>query len=407
MPFISLLDDRAKPKGSRDPLGFELVWTHFGRKVVGNLTTITGSVENFTVALLGFYWAHQLHGNADKDKREKLIRDTFLRYEQLAAYLRYESGSKQIMGITRVQKNMSSEPGQLTIGLKAQILSDQASYGLWGLYSSALKDSGLVEGSDRKPTQKGESLAKLISADLNANEFMAIFSSDGSVTKESCEQLAPEFWRAIRTEKVRQDLTHVLLEGSDKSNASVQGHLFHVTQDLIRKGQLTDDFAQNLSQIQSVAPSELWERLNDIQQVERVLVAANNLFYYLLTQDHQPMSEVLKGLVTTEYQYDHLPDDLPRGMARRDALCEINRNLKAGNHREAVLALIRLNADVMKARGGAPWVSCENGDVLNVKVKSETAALCRKDELLSRWDYDYFLGSYLSIAKANLGVRHG
>jgi len=66
-------------------LGFELVWTHFGRKVVGNLTTITGSVENFAVALLGFYWAHQLHGNADKDSREKLIRDTFLRYEQLCS----------------------------------------------------------------------------------------------------------------------------------------------------------------------------------------------------------------------------------------------------------------------------------------------------------------------------------
>ena len=69
MPFLSLLDDRAKPKGSRDPLGFELVWTHFGRKVVGNLTTITSSVENFTVALLGFYWVHQIHGNADKDSR--------------------------------------------------------------------------------------------------------------------------------------------------------------------------------------------------------------------------------------------------------------------------------------------------------------------------------------------------
>lgn len=86
MPFLSLLDDRAKTKGSRDPLGFELVWTQLGRKVVGNLTTITDSVESFIVALLGFYWVHQLNDNADKDNREKLIRDTFLRYEQLAAY---------------------------------------------------------------------------------------------------------------------------------------------------------------------------------------------------------------------------------------------------------------------------------------------------------------------------------
>ena len=59
MPFITLLDDRARPEGSRDPLGFELVWSYFGRKVVGNLTTITSSIENFAVALLGFHWANQ------------------------------------------------------------------------------------------------------------------------------------------------------------------------------------------------------------------------------------------------------------------------------------------------------------------------------------------------------------
>ncbi|MCA1773649.1 MAG: hypothetical protein LC677_14005, partial [Halomonas sp.] len=180
MPFLSLLDDRAKPKGSRDPLGFELVWTHFGRKVVGNLTTITSSVENFTVALLGFYWAHQIHGNVDKDSRERLIRETFLRYEQLAAYLRYQSGSKEIiMGITRVHKNMTAQAESLAISLKAQILSNQASYGLWGLYSSALKDSGLAKGSDRKLTAEGVELAAIIAKDLNSNEFIQLFRVDG------------------------------------------------------------------------------------------------------------------------------------------------------------------------------------------------------------------------------------
>jgi hypothetical protein len=407
MPFLSLLDDRAKPKGSRDPLGFELVWSHFGRKVVGNLTTITGSVENFTVALLGFYWAHQLHGNADTDNREKLIRETFLRYEQVAAYLRYQSGSKEIMGITRVQKNMSSQSGQLAIALKAQILSDQASYGLWGLYSSALKESGLVEGSDRKPTEDGEALARAISEDLDTREFMSVFSGDGYLAWDACERLAPQFWQAILKEEVRNTLTHGLLRGRRNNNVSVQEDLYIVTKQLIGEGQLTAGFAGNLGEIQSFAPSELKGCLNDIQQVERVLVAANNLFYYLLTQDHRPMSEVLEELESRDYQYDHLPNNLPQGMTRRNALCEINDNLRAGNHRRAVQAVIKLNADVMKARGGAPWVSCENGDILNVKVKSETARLRSQADLLNNWDYDYFLGSFLRIAKANLGVRNG
>ncbi|MEC9040741.1 hypothetical protein SAMN04487869_12641 [Marinobacter sp. DSM 26671] len=406
MPFLSLLDDRAKPKGSRDPLGFELVWTHFGRKVVGNLTTITSSVENFTVALLGFYWAHQIHGNADKDSRERLIRETFLRYEQLAAYLRYQSGSKEIMGITRVHKNMTAQAGSLAISLKAQILSNQASYGLWGLYSSALKDSGLVEGSDRKLTAEGMDLAATIAQGLNANEFIQLFRVDGQLSRHECERLAPQFWHAIRKETVRQNLTHILLRGRHNQSASVQEGLFAATEKLVRAGKLTGKFSQNLNQVQSVGSPELQKCLEEIQRVERVLVAANNVFYYLLTQDHRPVSSVVEQIESQAYDYEHLPETLPQGMTRRSSLCEINDNLRARNHWGAVSAVIKLNAEVMKARGGAPWVTYD-GDILNVKVKSETAVLRSREALLDDWDYDYFLGSYFRIAKANLEERNG
>ncbi|WP_339666654.1 hypothetical protein [uncultured Marinobacter sp.] len=375
--------------------------------MVGNLTTITGSVESFAVALLGFYWVHQLHGNADKDNREKLIRDTFLRYEQLAAYLRYQSGSKEIMGITRVQKNMSTGANQLPISLRSQILSDQASYGLWGLYSSALKDSGLVEGSERKPTQKGTELAQAICKHLDINTFIALFRQEGELPKETCEKLAPQYWKALKQDEVCDELTHVLLRGNQNNDASAQGQLFDVTRDLIKRAGIQDEFGANLNTIEAMAHGLLKQRLADIQQVERVLVAANNLFYYLLTQDHHSLSDVLAELEKKQYVYDHLPEALPEGIVRHNLLSEINQNLRAGNQRAAIQAVIKLNASVMKDRGGAPWVSCESGDILNVKVKSETARLREQSDLLNKWDYDYFLGSYLRIAKANLGVAHG
>ena len=157
MPFLSLLDDRAKPKGSRDPLGFELVWSYFGRKVVGNLTTITSSIDNFAVALLGFYWANQSAPiGSDAAARHKRIREGFLRYEQLTGYLRYHGNAEDIMGITRIKQRMDDGSFKITLGLSAeqQILSDQASYGLWGLYSSAARETGLVSGNDRVVTQR-------------------------------------------------------------------------------------------------------------------------------------------------------------------------------------------------------------------------------------------------------------
>ena len=93
MAFLSLLDDRAKPKGSRDPLGFELVWSHFGRKVIGNLTTITSSIDNFAVALLGFYWVNQL---VPMDEQE----DFTLYWERIHDHGGHVSGKTVICGHT-------------------------------------------------------------------------------------------------------------------------------------------------------------------------------------------------------------------------------------------------------------------------------------------------------------------
>ena len=118
MAFISLLDDRARPKGSRDPLGFELIWTYFGRKVVGNLTTITSSLENFTVALLGFHWANELVEQADTQTRQDSVQKYFLRYEQLAAYMRFYCGSGSIMGKNRVLRRIADENHTLPIDEK-------------------------------------------------------------------------------------------------------------------------------------------------------------------------------------------------------------------------------------------------------------------------------------------------
>lgn len=194
MTFISLLDDRAKPKGSRDPLGFELVWSFFGRQVVGNLTTITSSLENFAVALLGFHWANELCAGNDPADRQKAVRGTFLRYEQIAAYLRYFGHSESIMGITRVKKKARTEVPAFDIGIGAdeQILSDQASYGLWGLYSAAMRDTGLIQGNERMLTERGLEIVRMIEQQLDKGMFLRWLKSP-RVSRSELESLSKGF----------------------------------------------------------------------------------------------------------------------------------------------------------------------------------------------------------------------
>lgn len=84
IPFLTDLDPRAAVKGSRDPLGIQQIWTRLGRHVVGNLTTVSNSVRDFTVLMLGYYFAEQLAQELGAGSELA----TFLKWEQLAAYSR-------------------------------------------------------------------------------------------------------------------------------------------------------------------------------------------------------------------------------------------------------------------------------------------------------------------------------
>jgi hypothetical protein len=411
MPFLSLLDDRAKPKGSRDPLGFELIWTHYGRQVIGNLTTITGSLTNFAVAILGFKWANDLHAHLPEADRQSRIRDSFLRYEQLAAYLRYLSGDTQIMGITRVQHRMRDKTSRVSLGLgsDSQILSDQASYGLWGLYSSAMRDAGLVQGDNRLLTPIGLAIAEKIEHKLDQSHFIDLFSSVKPIAIEELEPLASTFKRAINNKDARKDLMHTLMGGAQ--NKQMQQKLWLLTQGMAEDNSGVNGIPDFITQVKARSNgSDLMQRLTEIEWVERVLVAANNIFNYCRRKDGAMVTEIVSELEQC-YSYSHLSESFSfeglrdvLGVQRVDILQRLLQALRNHNQYEAVMALLELNRIVMELRGGCPWVELENGSTLRVKVPNETAALLDQAELESQWDYDYFIASYINIASQGLGL---
>lgn len=412
MAFLSLLDDRAKPKGSRDPLGFELIWTHYGRQVIGNLTTITGSLTNFAVAILGFKWANDLHAHLPEADRQPRIRDSFIRYEQLAAYLRYLSGDTQIMGITRVQQRMRDKTSRVHFGTDhdSQILSDQASYGLWGLYSSAMRDAGLIQGDNRLPTTPiGLDIAEQIEHKLDQSHFIDLFSAVKPIEIDELKPLASIFKRAINNIDARRDLMHTLMGGAQ--HKQMQHELWLLTQRMSEVGSRVNGIPDFISQIKALSDgSDLTQRLTEIEWVERVLVAANNIFNYCRRKDGAMVAEIVSEL-EQRYSYSHLSESFSfdglrdvLGVQRVDLLQRLLQALKNYNHHETVMALLELNRIVMELRGGCPWVELENGSTLRVKVVNETAALLDQRELESQWDYDYFIASYINIASQGLGL---
>src|SRR4051812_13710106 len=157
-PFLTQLDTRAAVKGSRDPLGVLSIWPKLGRHVVGNLTTVSNSIRDFTVLLLGHYFAERVgeEGGGEGDV------STFLKWEQLAAYARAHVNREDgFRGIERVQQRLA-EGDRVRLGTdgEAQILGNQKTYGLWGLYTVPAKASGLLAGDPTRLTAEASKVVK-------------------------------------------------------------------------------------------------------------------------------------------------------------------------------------------------------------------------------------------------------
>ncbi len=415
MPFLSLMDPRLKPKGSRDPLGFEQVWTQFGNQVVGNLTTITSSLENFAVALLGFHWANEMHQGVDNSTRHDLVSTSFLKYEQLTAYLRFQSEtSNEIMGVTRVRSRMEDDAiDSFTLGLKDHevILSDQRGYGLWGFYSSALRDSGLIYGNERELTPSGHEVIQLIENRLDKSPFIQRIL-EGTVSRSEINALRPDFMAAVKAREVT-DLLVSHLMGGDRNTTSIQNELWRQTQTLVSQkglgildGISIGAFIHEILSLNSRDP-ELKKYLDRIVVIEQVLVAMNHLFHYCRGKNGTSLDDIEEKLAEQHYDFNYLPDVLPpETFANKGLIEKSTHSLKAGHYREAIQTIAELNKKVMFDRQGPPWLEIENGSHLKVRVSNEKPKLLSNEELLNRWDYDYFLGSFLRIARKYLGMIH-
>jgi len=272
------------------------------------------------------------------------------------------------MGINRVSQRVRDQRKEhISIGIESekQILSDQASYGLWGLYSSAMRDTGLILDS---------------------------------ISKKTIEKHSKKFMSVIKDPTISQILLESLLTGS--GNNKLQVDLWDNTRRLIGKGVLPNKKNQLIELlIEAEISLELKTELQRIKKVERVLVALNNIFNYCRTQHGANIDNVVKNIEKQNYDFSYLPDNLndfefPHKTMINSALLAI----KSEDYTTVIFQVLALNKKVMKQRKGAPWVDVESGKRMNVAMKSETTTLLSIEKLQKHWDYDYFLGSFLQMA---------
>ena len=416
--FLTLEDPRAKIQGSRDPLGVQPIWSQFGRHAVTNLTTVSNSVRGFTVVLLARYLVECLIREGRAKPEHALA--IFLRAEQACGYARHARyGASDIRGIERVQARL--EAGRsVRIGddSDACILSDQKVYGLWGLFSVPARVSGLIaEGpvglTDRArefveavylPTLEPAlaSLLRLVrdGGVLDTGKRGRVASALGGAMPEGFCGMERGFYGEYLRDALHASTN--VPKGRQALLASLLASLTELDAPTSRNELLT------LSQAVERQDAQLASRLKRIVRLESLAALAEEVFGFLLSQHGQPVVEVaayLKDEWGSDIpNLDDLFEDLGAEISeagsetRATLMLRCHTAFRAADYQEAIHSLLDWNAEVLGARGSAPWVT-RSGGKLDVRYRGDDRFLVDAADLPFLWRNSYFLDSLKDVTR--------
>lgn len=430
VPFLTELDSRAAIKGSRDPLGLQPIWVHFGRRAVGNLTTVTSSLRNFTTLLLGLYVADDLIERGDCSEEQRV--DIFLRVEQLAGYSRFAHGADGaadgILGVTRIRRRLeAANRVQISAARDEQILGNQKTYGLWGLYTVAARNSGLIEREEPRLTPlardfvEKQYIGKLTFSSRRSNELGERARKDNAFYPDGADKKLSQALAAVLGPKLtraeKDFYTEALLRArtaDEDATAGRQEQLWESFREWCAEdperwtSRLTIPELDGLIRHAAKTGREpLADVLTRIRGVEPALAAASSLFSFALQRNQKTLSQLgaevreVWGSALRHLDLDALAANRP-GMATAAGedgatrLLEMANLLRSGSYGEAVEVALAQNEAVMKARGGAPWAGLARSR-LEVRLRAEDGGLYDPDILPDLAVHSYFLPSLKSM----------
>ena len=420
MYFLTEIDPNIDVKSSRDPLGLQPIWSALGRRFVAHLTTVTTSLRGFSTLLLGLELAEralEAKRAFNPQLREKERLACFLRFEQLAAYSRrVVHKATDIRGINRVKRRLDEGQSIVSIGEadEHQILAEQKTYGLWGLYMTAARGSGLVEHADARPTESvREHIAATIAPTLGRSvmrELAKWLCDEGRRFEPRARdrEIAKALGRALGprpSPDERSFLGEALIQVAPERDTTrgSQRQLWNAMRgrDLDWKSKCTYTDVQSFWR-DAPAGSDLRTALEQVLAIEPLLAFCDELFAYLVGGRKMKKIAAIEGCRNAlgKGAFRHLRRDavtisaeiidLAAGAGTSATLGHILDALAADDFDHVISLLLDHNDSVMRARGGLGWVDCSSTE-LRPRLYQRPKALPAREELTTLWRNTYFL----------------
>ncbi len=375
MYFLIKQDPNYTVKGSRDPLGFQVIWQEAGRRLIPHISTVSGSVKDFQIMSTAHYFQKAL------DMEDGAFETFFILFEQLMAYTRYCSFRDEgFGGIDKVKKVFSGSPGQVKISLSDQLLSNQKSYGIWGKYIRPFSDMGIKNDKlfyDVYSEKAGRNV------DLQKQVSTLRKKLDGETSVVNVQKL-PAFANILSKPADAEKELYV----SKLLNDHFEGELLSLfaAHPSIKKLHGLYDLLAGLDG----ASSNIRFKgvLHIIRQTEMVLSPLNRIFRYLQTGSFWKRTQ----LESDQYIRNWRSNINTAGLSTE--IKELADLLKLPNW-ELVQGLAQRNEKVCAGRGSAPWIKVTPS---GIEMNHFEGAFFRPDyEPALHWDNSYFIHTYISL----------
>jgi hypothetical protein len=346
MYFFSALDPNFRIKGSRDPLGFQSIWSGKGREVIAHLSTVSSSLVDFMIL------AYATHFHQDRDP--KYFLNFFIKFEQACAFARRHFNQEESFnGVTFVGKNIGERTDQNAFSCSLQskdtILSNQRAYGIYGKYIRPFRDMGIAEDESfsrimeeaLKKTDKKQLLS--IVERMNKNKEVVLTKDELKIMADLIKQPTPDEKSLYR--KYILEVPH--LDHCQKNlyqvlkNSNIPRYEFHLYSFI------------HAVQDHPKAVSELKDALDKIEETERILYPMNLGFTYMLNTpywDNRSILDdpVLDGIQTTAQ--NGFPED--ETMQKLQDIFTLHKS-------EKIRQIVERNKQVCERRGSRAWIEQE------------------------------------------------
>ncbi len=424
--IFTIPDPSIVQEGSVDPLGMQIIWTHFGQKIFGNkLTTVATDIRNYTVNLLHLYVLYRLK-NEQSEKYEKalekyssykneydlkagllILMEDVMIYSLMLNYEKEEVDTLGLLGSYNAEKQLIKPPVDIIIEAEKSkgVLVRQLQLGVTGRYKGPFINMGLLTKTLQHSGDWNEvseviahwpegkkltdDLIKLISnlIDSKGGGHPTLSLKELQDTSEIISQFVGCLGKLDMSEGLRKFWLNKL--GLEKGAAKA-------LYDQI--GSCEKDTHANviIEQARKTQGGEAELQLEQILRLEPLLSGVSQVFYSITDLGNKKLSNIVDQVERLSQRLELIDvSDLLHESPRLKTLVKYIREAN-GDATQLAQKIVEYHVLIMQNRGGAAWVEIED-DQLKHYIAQRPPFPTQEFLQNNYWYHDYYLGSLRSI----------